>query len=211
VLGVIDRDTLFIYTLFNYKIYLLSLTNQNCADTFSKDIIVKASPTIGTIIGNAAPTSITTPFAYTVSSQANSTYNWTATNGTIQSGQGTNAVNIVWPSIGTGSLKAKITNANSCSDSTNLSISITSVGINNLSLENDLNVFPNPTKNSITITNKTNLAGKKYIITNLIGQTVITGKLNLDETIVNLENLKSGVYLLSIDGMNKQSIKVIKE
>ena len=195
----------------NYKIYLLSLTNQNCADTFSKDIIVKASPTIGTITGNAAPTSITTPFAYTVSSQANSTYNWTATNGTIQSGQGTNAVNIVWPSIGTGSLKAKITNANSCSDSTNLSISITSVGINNLSLENDLNVYPNPTKNSITITNKSNMVGKKYIITNLIGQTVITGKLNLDETIVNLETLKSGVYLLSIDGMNKQSIKVIKE
>ncbi|MEI7978947.1 MAG: T9SS type A sorting domain-containing protein, partial [Bacteroidota bacterium] len=76
---------------------------------------------------------------------------------------------------------------------------------------NDLNVFPNPTKTSITITNKTNMAGKKYIITNLIGQTVITGKLNLDETIVNLETLKSGVYLFSIDGMNKQSIKVIKE
>lgn len=195
----------------NYKIYLLSLTHQNCADSFSKDIVVKASPTIGTISGNAAPTSITTPFAYTVSSQANSTYNWTTTNGTIQSGLGTNAVNVVWPSIGTGSLKAKITNNNGCSDSTNLSISITSVGINNLSLENDLNVYPNPTKSNITITNKNSLAGKKYIITNLIGQTVITGKLNLDETIVNLETLKSGVYLLSIDGMNKQSIKVIKE
>jgi len=194
----------------NYKIYLLSLTNQNCADTFSKDIVVKASPIIGTITGNVAPNSISTPFAYSVLSQANSTYNWTTT-GTIQSGQGTNAVNIIWPSIGTGNLKAQITNANNCTDSTNLLVNITSVGVNNLRLENDLKVYPNPTKTSITITNKTNLAGKKYNITNIVGQIVISGKLNLDETIVNLETLQSGVYLLSIDGLNKQSIKVIKE
>ncbi|MCF8429225.1 MAG: PKD domain-containing protein, partial [Bacteroidia bacterium] len=193
----------------NYKIYLLSSTNQNCDDTFSKDIIVKASPTIGNITGNVAPNSISTPFAYSVLSQANSTYNWTTT-GTIQSGQGTNAVNIIWTNLGSGSLMAKITNNNGCIDSTILPINI-SVGINNLSLDNDLNIYPNPTKTSITITNKTNLAGKKYIITNIVGQIVISGKLNLDETIVNLETLQSGVYLLSIDGMNKQSIKVIKE
>ena len=194
----------------NYKIYLLSLTNQNCADSFSKDIVVKASPTIGTITGNVTPNSTSTPFAYSILSQANSTYNWTTT-GTIQSGQGTNAVNIIWPSVGTGNLKAQITNSNNCTDSTNLLVSITSVGLQNLSLENDLKVYPNPTKSSITITNKTNLAGKKYIITNLVGQLVLSGKLNLDETIVNLETLQSGIYLLSIDGMNKQSIKVIKE
>ena len=194
----------------NYKIYLLSLTNQNCADTFSKDIVVKASPTIGTITGNVAPNSISTPFAYSVLSQANSTYNWTTT-GTIQSGQGTNAVSVIWPSTGTGNLKAQITNANNCTDSTNLLVNITSVGMNNLSLENDLKVYPNPTKTSITITNKTNLAGKKYIITNLVGQTLLSGKLNFDDTIVNIETLQSGLYLLSIDGINKQSIKVIKE
>jgi hypothetical protein len=49
------------------------------------------------------------------------------------------------------------------------------------------------------------------MITNLIGQTVLSGKLNMEETIINIENLQSGVYMLSIDGMNKQSIKVIRE
>jgi hypothetical protein len=53
--------------------------------------------------------------------------------------------------------------------------------------------------------------GKKYIITNVIGQTVISGKLNLNETTVNLETLQSGMYFLSLDGLSKQSIKVIKE
>jgi PKD repeat protein len=193
----------------NYKIYLLSLTNQNCADSFSKDIEVKASPTIGTITGNASPNSISTPFTYSVLNQVNSTYNWTTT-GTIQSGQGTNAVSVLWTGLGAGNLMAKITNINGCIDSTVLPIN-TSVGINNLSLDNDLNVYPNPTKSSIIITNKTNLDGKKYIITNIVGQIVTSGKLNIDETIVNLETLPSGMYLLSIDSMNKQIIKVMKE
>jgi hypothetical protein len=85
------------------------------------------------------------------------------------------------------------------------------LAVNNLSLENDLKVFPNPSKSFITITNKNNLVGKKYIITNLIGQTVIRGNLNLDETTVNLETLQIGMYFLSLDGMSKQSIKIIKE
>ena len=193
----------------SFAVKLIAKNNANCNDSIIKIVIVNAQPSIGTIIGNINPNSISTPFAYSVLSQANSTYNWTTT-GTIQSGQGTNAVSVLWPSLGSGSLMAKITNNNGCIDSTILPINI-SVGINNLSLDNDLNIYPNPTKSSIIITNKTNLVGKKYMITNLVGQTLISGKLNIDETIVNLETLQSGMYLLSIDGMNKQSIKVIKE
>jgi hypothetical protein len=53
--------------------------------------------------------------------------------------------------------------------------------------------------------------GKNYIFENLVGQTVLSGKLNIDETLVNLESLQSGMYFLSLDGINKQSIKIIKE
>jgi PKD repeat protein len=194
-----------------HNIKLTVKSGNNCVDTTSKTVTVLPKVTIGTILGNAAPNSISTPYAYSVLSQPNVVYNWTATNGTIQSGQGTNTVSLVWTSAGSGKIKAEISNTSNCTDTTTLPVNITTVGINNLSLDNDLKVYPNPTKNSITITNKSNLVGKKYIITNLVGQTVITGKLNLDETIVNLETLQSGVYLLSIDGMNKQSIKVIKE
>ena len=194
----------------SYDVKLVVKSLANCTDSITKTVTVLPKITAGNILGNANPKTSTTPYAYSVLSQPNTTYNWSANKGTIQSGQGTNAVSVLWTSLGSGSLTAKITNSIGCNDSTVLPINI-SVGINNLSLDNDLNVYPNPTKTSITITNKTNLVGKKYIITNLIGQTVITGKLNLDETIVNLETLQSGVYLLSIDGMNKQSIKVIKE
>jgi hypothetical protein len=138
-------------------------------------------------------------------------FDWTITNGIILSGQGTNSVNVTWSSTGTGQLKARINEAYTCYDSTYLTVNITNVGIKNLSLENDLIIFPNPTKTNITINNKINLVGKKYIITNVIGQTVISGKLNLNETTVNLETLQSGMYFLSLDGLSKQSIKVIKE
>ena len=186
-------------------------SDKNCMDTISKIVTVLPKILIGNILGNTNPTSSINPYSYSVLNQANATYNWNAINGTIQSGQGTNAVNVLWTSAGVGSINAKITNTSNCTDSTNLAVNLSKVGINNLSLDNDLKVYPNPTKTSITITNKTNLTGKKYIITNLIGQTIISGKLNLDETIVNLESLQSGMYLLSIDGLNKQSIKVIKE
>ena len=194
-----------------FGVKLTVKSDKNCLDTISKTVTVTPNLIIGNILGNTNPTSTINPYSYSVLNQANVTYNWTATNGTIQSGQGTNAISVVWANAGAGSINAKITNTNNCTDSTNLAVNLTKVGINNLSLDNDLKVYPNPTKTSITITNKTNLTGKKYIITNLVGQTIISGKLNLDETIVNLESLQSGMYLLSIDGLNKQSIKVIKD
>ncbi len=195
----------------NYMVTLTATRNGNCKDSITKMITVKSSPITGSISGDTVPTSITLPFVYSVTSQPNATYNWSVNNGTIQSGQGTNTINLIWSNTGAGIIKANITNNDDCVDSTSLAVNITTVGINNLSLDNNLKVFPNPAKSTITITHRNNLGGKKYLITNLIGQTVLSGKLNLEETIVNIENLQSGVYMLSIDGMNKQSIKVIRE
>ena len=195
----------------NFTVKLVANNANNCKDSVTKTITIYPQPTIGTITGNAVPNSISTSFSYSVLSQSNTIYNWFTANGNIQNGQGTNSVNIIWTSIGSASLKANITNSNGCTDSTSLAINISNVGINNLSLENDLKVFPNPTESFITITNKNNMIGKKYIITNLVGQTVLSGKLNVDETIVNLETLQSGMYFLSMDGISKQSIKIVKQ
>jgi hypothetical protein len=195
----------------DYMVTLTAIRNGNCKDSITKTITVKPSPTIGNIIGDTIPTSITLPFVYSVINQPNATYNWSVTNGTIQSGQGTNTVNLIWSNVGAGIIKAKITNNDGCVDSTSLGVNITSVGIDNLNLDNTLKIFPNPAKSNITIIHRNSLGGKKYIITNLIGQTVLSGKLNMNETIINIENLESGVYMLHIDGINKQSIKVIRE
>jgi hypothetical protein len=88
---------------------------------------------------------------------------------------------------------------------------LNSIRSSNLLLETDLKVHPNPTKTEITITNKNGWSGKQFVISNIIGQELLRGKLNQDETIINLAELKAGTYLLSIDGINKQAIKIIKE
>jgi hypothetical protein len=193
-----------------YDIYLYCTSDHNCTSVWMNDVTIY-DPKIDSIIGNKSPNISSTPYTYSVRNQPSVMFEWTVTNGAIQSGQGTNSVDVIWSSVGTGMLKARINEAYTCFDSTYFPVNITFVGVNDLSLENDLKVFPNPTESFITITNKNNLIGKKYIITNLVGQTLQSGKLNLDETIVNLETLQSGMYFLSLDGMNKQSIKIIKQ
>ena len=193
-----------------YDIYLFCTSNHNCTDLRMNDVTVY-DPKIDSIIGNKNPNISLLPYTYSVRNQPSVLFDWTITNGVIISGQGTNSVNVIWSSTGTGLLKARINEAFTCYDSTYLTVNITNVGINSLSLENDLTVYPNPTENFITISNKNNLVSKNYIITNLVGQTVISGKLNLGETIVNLETLQSGMYFLSLDGLSKQSIKIVKE
>jgi PKD repeat protein len=195
-----------------YATTMIVTANNICVDSFQSNITVLPNIQIGTILGNPNPSNITSPFSYSVFNKPNTNFNWSTINSTIQSGQATNQISVIFTNIGNAKIAAQITDNNGCSDSTSLNISVTvGIGINELSLANDLKVYPNPTKSIITITNKTNLIGKKYVMTNLIGQIVLSGKLNSDETIINTELLINGVYLLSIDGMNKQAIKIVKE
>ena len=197
----------------NYDIKLLSLTDKNCADSISKRITVNAQPYVGIISGNVNPTLAPKEFYYSVNIVPYANYYWTIENGGIKSNfaSSINGIKLIWQNIGSGYLKVKVTNPNNCVDSAELTVNIHHVGLKDLSLENDLNIFPNPSKSFITITNKNNLVGKKYIITNIVGQTELSGKLNLDETMVNLEILQSGMYFLSLEGISKQSIRIIKE
>jgi hypothetical protein len=119
---------------------------------------------------------------------------------------------ILFTNKGAAKIFAQITDSIGCTDSTSLAISVQNVGVQNIDINTALSVYPNPSKTLITISNKSrNLAGREYRISNLIGQTLLSGKLSIEETQVNIESLSSGVYLLSIAGMSSQSIKVVKE
>jgi len=71
------------------------------------------------------------------------------------------------------------------------------------------------------LTHKTGLAkladqcsadtGSIYTIYENIGKLALSGKIISENTIVELENLSGGVYLLSIGENLKQTFKVIKE
>ncbi|MES2655131.1 MAG: T9SS type A sorting domain-containing protein [Bacteroidota bacterium] len=84
------------------------------------------------------------------------------------------------------------------------------LGVKAIAAENDLMVYPNPSQSWVTLTHKTNLAGKKYVVLSVDGQQVLNGKMNAFETMINIESLANGVYLIEIEGANTKGLKLIK-
>lgn len=202
-----------------YTIKLLVKNYNNCDDSIFKIVVVNAQPNIGNIFGNTSPSSITTSFTYSVLNQVNSTYNWTATNGTIQTGQGTNMVNVIWPTAGIGNLTAKIINNYGCMDSSILPIKITNVGVNELNHNfSQIHFKPNPFSTNLEI-NFTSVTKEstRLIITDAIGKEVYVQHFytNIGDNNViteDLSTLKPGFYMATLANINGQSkaFKVIK-
>ena len=85
-------------------------------------------------------------------------------------------------------------------------------GLNTFSNQNtEINIYPNPTQNQININVPLKSLGSNYSVNDFTGKVVLEGKINSENTIIELANLPAGVYLLSVGDKLKQSFKVIKE
>lgn len=210
IIAAANNDSLLMDTSGSVKAIV---SNAGCTDTsLAKTITVFPNPVTGNITGNISVSNPGVATPYAITAQSNITYNWGIDNGSIQSGQGSSTVSVMWSHTGIGKVWVVIADSNSCHDSTLLQVNIGNVGLQNINLQQALHIYPNPGKSTITVTSQSNkLAGKKYIISNTIGQTMLSGKLNAEETSINIENLNSGVYLLRVEGISNQSIKIIKE
>jgi len=74
----------------------------------------------------------------------------------------------------------------------------------------DFSVYPNPSKDLVTIKAKSNVVGLNYFIIDQAGRKVFEGKLNSESTPVDISHLAKGFYYLEIAGQNKATVKVIK-
>jgi uncharacterized repeat protein (TIGR01451 family) len=72
-----------------------------------------------------------------------------------------------------------------------------------------LQAFPNPFENTITVVKNTNDACP-FEITDITGRVVKTGVLVNDQTLLSMENIPSGVYLMRALTIANNSIKIIK-
>jgi hypothetical protein len=77
--------------------------------------------------------------------------------------------------------------------------------------EIDFTVYPNPTREKLTITSKQIL--EEIIIFNPLGQQIKTFQVNFKTGSINISNLKKGMYFLSLKGINGEqfSTKIFKE
>jgi hypothetical protein len=75
---------------------------------------------------------------------------------------------------------------------------------------NNFKYFPNPVKNTLTITNTTTI--DLIEITSLIGQTMLSKKINELQTEINLSELAKGVYFVkTTSDSQEKTVKIIKE
>ncbi len=85
------------------------------------------------------------------------------------------------------------------------------VGINEYSQDDLFNVFPNPAQRVINVKADIKLIGQVYTIYDNIGRVVLSGKLNAENTAIELGNLSRGIYMFSVGENMKKTFKVIKE
>lgn len=141
---------------------------------------------------------------YTTVSISGSSYNWVVTGGTIQSGQGSNEIIVLWGNPGTGTIAVIETSAAGCTDmSPLLSVAIDAcTGVNEEKSEL-LSIYPNPASDQLNILPgaevKTPLDISVYNATGrLVRQYSKVNVNNTNELRFDISDLNPGVYRLLI-------------
>lgn len=75
----------------------------------------------------------------------------------------------------------------------------------------DFPVWPNPTKSTINVYKDAKLFGSGYYVYDITGQAVLSGRIEKENTIIDLGNLLDGIYLIRFGETAQRSFKVIKK
>jgi hypothetical protein len=144
-----------------------------------------------------------TSYTYSVPQDPNVTYNWTVTNGTIQSGQGTNEIEVVW--TGSGNVDVDLTDGG-CQGTDNLDVTAIATGLDEVAGIN-ASLYPNPSNGIFNLqvdnTEPLNVrildvSGKLFRSEQLSGSTVYR---------LNMENAPIGVYILELETETGRTFK----
>lgn len=150
------------------------------------------------VTGNANPG----PFVaetYSVVALPGVTFNWTITNGTIISGQGTNEVTVEWDGSPTGNISVEMTDGN-CQGNAERNVIVHQVGISDSNL-NNLKVWPNPSNGLFVINGlKSGCVLNIYSLEGKLLTQQISG--SEKQTDLDLNSFEKGMYLLQVTGQN---------
>jgi hypothetical protein len=157
------------------------------------------------------------------SSDPNATYQWQTDLGVgfqnlnsvgLYSGTTTNTLTVSNVTLSNNNQQFRcIISSGSCSDTSNVAVLTVNnnVGINETTQDNIFTVFPNPAQSIINVKADNKLIGDIYTIYDNTGRVVLTGKINAQNTTIELGNLSGGIYLFIVGENMKQTFKIIKE
>jgi hypothetical protein len=191
----------------------VTVLEGGCADSFACNFDPNATCDNGTcfyydftaqmITGNPNITPFSN-YLYAVSQIAGHSYFWSVTNGVIVSGQGTNAIQVLWGA--NGPYDVTLTEGDGICESTTSLFSVTSV---NELYEGLIQVWPNPTRDVLQIEVAPEWLGSSWRITNLLGQEVARPVLSQSLTSIETSNWAEGVYLLQNEAAGVK-MKIVK-
>jgi hypothetical protein len=158
---------------------------------------------ISTTIAGSENVDPATPETYSVPNDPNVTYVWTATNGTITAGQGTNEVTVEW--AGSGSLEVDLTD-DGCSGNDQKSITANPTGLDEIAGIN-ASVYPNPSNGLFNL----QLDNTDALTVRIID---VSGKVLRSNTIsgsvvytLDMQTAPAGVYILELETANGKTFK----
>lgn len=172
--------------------YSVTVTNAAGCSGVSNSIDIEVVPSFNTssIIG---PVNVN-PFqnySYSVTQNTGNTYTWSADNGAIVNGQGTNSVTVAWNDNTSGQLMVVESNG-ICNDTAYLNVSI----FNSIEtvLQQQTQVYPNPFREYLTI--QSSFAGQNlhYQISDITGRQIQSGMLT--NNVIDTKAIQAGMYLL---------------
>jgi hypothetical protein len=192
-------------------ILLDSNTSTNCSGLGSKQITKIAFPEPINIIGKKDVFDLST-YGYSVQLEGGINYFWKGTNGNIISGQGTNAVQVMWGNPGSGKLLVQANRAG-CTVSDSITVNIGVTGLEDQAIIS-LKVYPNPVKDlqNLEILETTNQE-YTFEVLDMHGKAIETPIIKLKPGMyqLNTKDLAAGVYLVYIHGAEQVlSYKLIK-
>lgn len=87
----------------------------------------------------------------------------------------------------------------------------TSLGVDERIFEKSLAAYPNPADDNITIKTNENSVGMKYVIADQLGRQFLNGTITNRETVIDINQLSTGVYFIKVGQNKNQVLKVVKK
>jgi D-alanyl-D-alanine carboxypeptidase len=108
-----------------------------------------------------------------------------------------------------GSYAVQLT-VNGCVD-TSACIDIYAVGMSETNKVDGIEIYPNPAHDQITLQVSAELLGSSFSLNDLLGQTLIAGRIIRDPSVISIKELSGGIYILHIGDDQHRSFRVMKQ
>jgi len=185
-------------------VYYDSLLSINgCDSVYQLNFTVNPKPISFVILGDTNVIELQTE-TYNVNFDSTLIYSWNINNGIILSYPSSNSAEIQWGNYGSGLVSAISTNQFGCnSDTVNLHITIGAIGMQESTLNKNINIFPNPSKGIFNYEISVLFSNTTLKVYNSIGDCVFVKEIKAIKSIlkgeIDLSKFPKGVYYLRIE------------